>query len=131
MLDKPVNVSPTAAHVTKPTENKESMPKESDISALLEISVLLKILSSMNSHTPKKHLLVSLTKTLLAFLTTKDQKISVASVLKVLMPAHKTEVSPLDNQEPSSSVDKHDPFFIASLLYLLINFPRNYSLVHF
>jgi hypothetical protein len=80
MLGKPLNVLPTAAHVTKPTEKQESTHKELDTSALLVISVLLKILSSMNSQEIKKPQLAELTKTQHAFLTTKDQMTSVESV---------------------------------------------------
>lgn len=115
----------------RPTENKELTPKESDTSALLEISVLLKILSSTNSATLKRHQLAELTRTHLASSTTKDPTHSVTSVLKVSTLAPKVAPSVLVPQEPTKDDLLDTPNFIASLLYLLINFPRNYSLVHF
>lgn len=97
-----VTAIPYAVHAMKPTENKESTPKELDTSALLEISVLLKILSSMNSPTLKKPLLEKPTNTLIAFLATKDQKILEISVLTVLAHAQpQPEVSVLEPQEQS------------------------------
>lgn len=83
MLLNHQNASPIAAHATKLRANKESMPRESDISASMEISKLLKILSSMNSQELKKPPRDLETRHPAAFLTTKDQNHSVVSVSQV------------------------------------------------
>jgi hypothetical protein len=67
-----------------------------------------------------------LSKIQLAFLATKDQRNLEVSVLQasthVLMMVDSV-------QDPQALFERYDQsFFIASLLYLLINFPRTYSL---
>lgn len=74
MLPKLQNAYLTAAHAMKQMENKESMLKELDISASMEISRLLKILNSTNSAEPKKPQEVKDTNPPTALLTTKDQR---------------------------------------------------------
>src|SRR5438105_4432504 len=78
---------------------------------------------------PKKPPLEEHTKPQTVSLTTKDQNNSVDSVSQVSMHAQLAVALVLVLQELSEY--KSDPsYFIASLLYLLINFPRNYSLIH-
>jgi hypothetical protein len=48
MLDKPPLATLNAAHAMKPMASKESMHRELDISASMEISKLPKILNSTN-----------------------------------------------------------------------------------
>jgi hypothetical protein len=130
MFHKQAIALPTAAHAMRLMEKKESTHKELDTSALLVISVLPKILNSTNSLMHKKPQLEKPLRIPHAFLTTKDQKILEASVSKVSTHAPITVASVQVPQEPL--LETYDmSFFIASLLYLLINFPRNYSLVHF
>ena len=81
MFHKLQPATPNAAHAMRPMENKESTPRESDTSASMETSVLLKILNSTNSPELKKLQEVLPTKNPNASSTTKVQKISEISVL--------------------------------------------------
>ena len=118
-----------AVHATLPTEKKESTHKELDISASKETSMLLKILSSTNLPRPTKPQEVLPTETPHAPSTTKVPKILEDSAL--LVSTHAPTVVELVQVPQELSEHLTSDFFIASLLYLLINFPRNYSLVHF
>lgn len=130
MFHKALNALPTAVPATKPMEKKESMLKESEPSALLVISVLLKILSSTNLATPKKPPLVLLTRTVHASSTTKVHNPLEAFAFRASAHAQLVD-SVLEPQEPPS-VDHDTPSLLYSFFtYMLINFPRNYSLVHF
>lgn len=102
MLLNHQNASPIAAHATKLRANKESTPRESDISASMEISKLLKILSSMNSQEPKKPPRDLETRHPAAFLTTKDQHHSVVSVSQVSTHA---PIKAESVQEPQAACD--------------------------
>ena len=132
MLNKQLTVLPTAAHVTKLMLKQESTLKELDISALKEISQSLKILSSTNLLTPEKPPLDRHSRPLTVSSPTLVLMILETSVLKVSMLAHKMELAlDQDIQTVAMVVPKVDdePFFlIASILYFLINIPRNYSL---
>lgn len=101
------------------------MLRELDISALKEISVLLKISNSTSSLTPEKPQPVEPSKTPLASSPTLDQKILEISVSKESMPAPPMAVVldlvPQDLADPCI-------FLYSFLTYFLINIPRNYSL---
>jgi hypothetical protein len=96
------SASPIAAHATKLRANKESMPRESDISASMEISKLLKILSSMNFQELKKPPRDLETRHPAAFLTTRVHKNSVASVFQVSTHA---PIKAESVQEPQATCD--------------------------
>lgn len=70
----------TAAHATKPTPKKEEMLKESDTSASMEISKLLKIFHSTNWLKQLRPQKEEPQKNHIAFLTTSVTKTSQKSV---------------------------------------------------
>jgi hypothetical protein len=105
MFHNQASASPTAVPAMKPMVNKESTPKELDTSALLEISVLLKISNSTNSATLKKPPLVLPTKTPPAFLTTKVQMTSVTSVLTTSVDAQMTKVVLVQEPQEQHELD--------------------------
>jgi hypothetical protein len=105
---------PTAVHATKLKVKRESTPRELDISALLEISQLLKILNSTLSPEPRKPQLEEPTRTPNACSTTKDQKILEASASTVSQHAPML-VLPLETQEPNEHTRDTSYSFITLL----------------